>query len=66
MKDHYDFTHARPNPYAQRMKNGYSVSIHCESPDDIDDETMIDTIKSLLKQPKLNALHLYIKPVNAD
>ena len=27
MKDHYDFTNARPNPYAKRMKNGYRIII---------------------------------------
>ncbi|MCL2189348.1 MAG: hypothetical protein FWC16_00250 [Defluviitaleaceae bacterium] len=61
MKDHYDFSNARPNPYAQRMKNGYTVSIHYDSPEDIDEESTLDTIKTLLRQPKLNALHLYLK-----
>ena len=27
MKDNYDFTKARPNPYAERMKNGYRIVI---------------------------------------
>ena len=66
MKDHYDFSNARPNPYSQRMKNGYSIAIHYESPDDIDDESTLSTIKTLLKQPKLNALHLYLKPNEAE
>ena len=61
MKEHYDFTKARPNPYAKRMKNGYSVAIHCQTPEDADDESMINTIQALLKQPRLNALHLYVK-----
>ena len=27
MKDNYDFSKARPNPYAERMKNGYRIVI---------------------------------------
>ena len=27
MKDNYDFSKARPNPYAERMKNGYRIII---------------------------------------
>ena len=61
MKEHYDFTNARPNPYAERMKKGYSVSIHYETPEDVEEDTAINTIKNLLKQPDLNSLHLYIK-----
>jgi len=61
MKEHYDFSDARPNPYAKRMNNGYSVSIHYETRDDLEEESTINTIKLLLKQPKLNSLHLYIK-----
>jgi len=61
MKEHYDFTNARPNPYAERMKKGYSVAIHYETPGDIEKDTAIATIKNLLKQPGLNSLHLYIK-----
>jgi len=61
MKEHYDFTNARPNPYAKKMKNGYSVSIHYETPEDLEEEDAINTIKKLLKQPDLNSLHLYIK-----
>ena len=51
----------RKNPYAERMKNGYSVSIHYAKPEDVEEETAINTIKSLLKQPGLNSIHLYIK-----
>ena len=61
MKEHYDFSDARPNPYAERMNNGYSVSIHYETRDDLEKESTINTIKLLLKQPKLNSLHLYVK-----
>ena len=61
MNDNYDFTNARPNPYAERMKKGYSVAIHYETHEDVEEDTAISTIKSLLKQPELNSLHLYIK-----
>ena len=27
MRDNYDFSNARPNPFAERMKNGYRVVI---------------------------------------
>ena len=27
MKENYDFSKARPNPYAERMKNGYRIII---------------------------------------
>jgi hypothetical protein len=61
MKDHYDFTNARPNPYAERMKKGYSIAIHYETPEgeEVPDNIDLDTIKSILKQPGLNSLHLY-------
>jgi len=61
MKDDYDFSNARPNPYAERMKNGYSVTIHYENRDDAEEEAAINTIRILLRQPRLNSLHLYFK-----
>jgi len=61
MRDHYDFTNARPNPYAEKMKNGYSVAIHYETPEDAECEDALRNVLALLKQPGLNALHLYIK-----
>ena len=61
MKDNYDFTNARPNPYAEKMKNGYSVAIHYETREDVEKDGAISTIVSLLKKPELNSLHLYIK-----
>ena len=61
MKEHYDFINARPNPYAERMKKGYSVAIHYETPEDVEEDSAINTIKNLLKQPELNSLHLYFK-----
>jgi hypothetical protein len=61
MKENYDFANARPNPYAEKMKKGYSVSIHYETPEDVEEDGAINTIKNLLKQSELNSLHLYIK-----
>ena len=66
MKEPYDFSNARPNPYAEKMKKGYSVAIHYETPEDIEENSAINTIKSLIKQPGLNSLHLYIKAQNGN
>ena len=60
MKEHYDFTNARPNPYAERMKNGYSVAIHYETREAVEEDAALSTIRKLLKDPGLNSLHLYI------
>ena len=61
MKENYELNGvARKNPYAERMKNGYSVSIHYERPEDVETESAIGTIKSLLKEPRLNSIHIYI------
>ena len=35
MKEHYDFRNSRKNPYAERMKNGYTIIIDRESDDNI-------------------------------
>ena len=62
MKDNYELKGPpRKNPYAERMKNGYSVSIHYETPEDVEEDSAINTIKSLLKQPGLNSIRLHIK-----
>ena len=61
MKDHYEFTKTRPNPYAERMKKGYSVAIHYETPEDAHVESAQQTIRNLLAQPGLNSIHLYLK-----
>ena len=61
MKDHYEFDRVRPNPYAEKMKNGYSVAIHYETLDDAESDGAMSRIKDLLRQPGLNSLHLYIK-----
>jgi len=64
MRDNYDFTNARPNPYAEKMKNGYSVAIHYETPGDVECEDSLREILALLKQPGLNSLHLYVNKDN--
>jgi len=61
MRNEYDFSNARPNPYAEKMKNGYSVAIHYESPEDIGREETIRELISLLKKPEINSLQLYVK-----
>ena len=62
MKENYELnTPPRPNPYAEKMKKGYSVAIHYETPEDAEADTAINTIRTLLKQPELNSIHLYIK-----
>ena len=45
------------NPFAERMKKGYSVAIHYGTEDgkDID----MDRLKSILERPGLKSLHLY-------
>jgi len=61
MREQCNFTNARQNPYADKMKNGYSVAIHYEAPEDVGHEDAIQEIITLLKQPGLNSLHLYVK-----
>jgi len=65
MREHYNFTNARQNPYAEKMKNGYSVAIHYETPEDVGNDDAIHEIIALLKQPGLNSLHLYVKKEEA-
>ena len=65
MREHYNFTNARQNPYAEKMKNGYSVAIHYETPEDVGHDDAIHEIIALLKQPGLNSLHLYVKKEEA-
>ena len=31
MKDHYDFSNGKKNPYADKMKDGYTVKIFYEA-----------------------------------
>ena len=60
----YDFTNSRPNPYAEKMKNGYSVAIHYENPKDINNNDTLNKVIDLLKQPGLNSVHLYVNKDN--
>lgn len=62
MKENYELKNPpRKNPYAERIKkNGYSVAIHYESPEDVETDNAIETIRGLLSRPGVNAIHLYI------
>ena len=69
MKDNYKLEGTpRKNPYAEQIKkNGYSVSIHYDKPEDMKTDDAVDTIKSILERPGLNSIHLYIKnPVEIE
>jgi len=63
MKDNYELKGlSRKNPYAERIKrHGYSVSIHYDTPEDMNADAAVDTIKSILERPGLNSIHLYLK-----
>jgi len=39
MKKHYDLKNPRRNPYAERMKNGYTIIIDREPDSDIEGDT---------------------------
>jgi hypothetical protein len=36
MKDNYELKNPRPNPYAERMKNGYTIIIERDSDEERD------------------------------
>ena len=63
MKDNYELNGTpRKNPYAEKIKkHGYSVSIHYDTPEDVNADEAVDTIKNILERPGLNSIHLYIK-----
>ena len=63
VKDNYQLKGLpRKNPYAKKIKEkGYSVSIHYDTPEDMQSDNAVDTIKSILERPGLNSIHLYIK-----
>jgi len=63
MKDNYELNSSpRKNPYAQKIReNGYSVSIHYDTPEDMKSDEAVNTIKSILDRPGLNSIHLYLK-----
>ena len=53
MKDNYDLKNPRTNPYAERMKSGYSVIIdHNTDEDEEDNTTEADNIQLLQTQTK--------------
>jgi len=54
-----DISKAVKNPFAQRMKAGYSVTINYSTPQEVDAD--IDTIRNLLKQHGLKSIQLNIK-----
>ena len=59
MKDNYDLKGTpRKNPFAERMKNGYSVTINYETPEDVDADILEGTIRDLIKQPGLKSIRL--------
>jgi len=66
MKENYELSAPpRKNPYAERIKkHGYSVAIHYDTPEDVETDSALDTIKSLLKRTGVNSIHLYINNAN--
>ena len=62
MKDCYELKgKPRPNPYAEKMKNGYHVSINYDSHDAAKAAVDNGAIKDLLEQPGLKSIKLIIK-----
>jgi len=61
-----DFSKAQKNPFAKKMKKGYSVTINYETPEDVDEDIAIGTIKSLLRQPGLNSIRLNINKFETE
>ena len=47
MKDNYELKNPRPNPFAERMKNGYTIIIEHASNDGDDNETKKEGVKFL-------------------
>jgi len=46
MKEHYDFSNGRKNPYAEKLrKEGYTISIHY-SPEDVEELNDFDDLDS--------------------
>ena len=55
MREHYDFSNAKPNPYAKRLKKQITIRI---------DETAIDYFKELsdeLGVPYQSLINLYLR-----
>ena len=61
MKDNYELKgEPRKNHYAEKMKNGYSVSINYESPEAVKQAINKGNIQDLLEQPGLKSIQLNI------
>jgi len=67
MKEYYDFSNGRKNPYAEKVKKeGYSVTVHY-SPEDVADEHFDDTkdiiqaLVELMSEREAKQLLLFIK-----
>ena len=56
-----DFSGWRKNPFAERMRNGYSVTINYDSADDARKALTEGTISDLIGQPGLKSILLNIK-----
>jgi len=56
-----DFSKAIKNPFAERMKQGYSVTINYETPEDVSRDIAKGTVDELLKKQGLKSIRLNIK-----
>jgi len=45
MKDNYDFSNAIKNPYAEKLKNGFSVTVHYDSFDEFWEDSKDDELE---------------------
>ena len=62
MKDCYELKGTRlKSNYAQRMRNGYSVNINCETPDEAKEYAQSNEFLRLLSQEGLKSVSLTIK-----
>jgi hypothetical protein len=52
MKENYDLKNPRPNPYAERMKNGYTIIID-RNPDEGEEDCETETDNNNHLQSKL-------------
>jgi len=67
MKEYYDFSNGRKNPYAEQLKeDGYSITVHY-SPQDVadghfdDTKDIIQALIELMSENEAKQLLLYIK-----
>ena len=45
MKDNYDFSNAIKNPYAEKLKDGFSVTVHYDSFDEFWESSKDDEVE---------------------